>query len=63
MNGFLGVLLSLRSPVALEKPKKIIKIVFRGYCTGACKNKIRSRVISTLGECGKVFSCEVLCCS
>lgn len=51
-----------KEPSCSGKAKKI-KIIFRGYCTGDCKNKIRSLVISSLGECGKVFSCEVLCCS
>lgn len=52
-----------KEPSCSGKAKKIIKIIFRGYCTGDCKDKIRSFIISSLGECGKVFRCEELCCS
>lgn len=63
MYGFLGVFAFFKEPSRSGKAKKIIRIIFRGYCTGDCQNKIRSCVISSLGECGKILSCEVLCCS
>lgn len=63
MDGFLGILHSLRSPAALEKPRKSSRSFLGVIVLGLVKNRIRSCVISSLGECGKVFSCEVLCCS